>query len=110
MASSVSLLRAGHPEGPERAARNQGLGHGSKERAAALRELAGGSAALQMEHDVLSVTVDASTGEADAIVLKGTHAGRTWSSLTFEEKATVVELVGRAGLALVDILKTSLTD
>ncbi len=59
------------------------------ERTAALKQLTHGAPALQMETDDISLTVDVETGEADAVVLSGKHAGQSWSSLTADEKLDV---------------------
>ncbi|MEP4199188.1 MAG: hypothetical protein ABJL99_26475 [Aliishimia sp.] len=55
-----------------------------------MRQLTHGAAALQMETDDLSLTLDVETGEADAVMLTGDYVGRTWSSLTKREQANVV--------------------
>jgi len=65
------------------------------ERKAALQKLTKGASALQMETEELSMTLDAETGQADAVVLKGEYSGRTWSSLSPAEKADT-------GLALLE--------
>ena len=86
----------------ERAARIAEL---NDARAAALRQLAHGDAAFQMETDEISLTVDADTGDVDAVILTGEHTGRTWSSLSRMEKLTVVELLAGSADALVSILE-----
>lgn len=56
------------------------------ERAAALAQLTNGAPSVQMETDELSLTLDTETGEADAMILKGAHAGRMWSELSEDEQ------------------------
>ena len=87
-----------------------------EKRTQALRELAHGSAALQIESGDLSVTVDVETGQADAIVLSGPMAGRSYSSMSGAEQAEIQgQLRGSAqsddgqsgtGWLLIDILAT----
>ncbi|WP_027234373.1 hypothetical protein [Leisingera caerulea] len=79
-------------EAAERDKRRQAL---AASRAQALRELAFGAGALQIESPDLSLTVDAETGAADAVVLSGPHAGRSYSSLTDEERAEIQSRVRR---------------
>ncbi|WP_170519469.1 hypothetical protein [Ruegeria atlantica] len=75
------------------------------ERAAALLQLTNGAPSVQMETEELSLTLDAETGEADAIILKGEHAGRTWSDLSPLEKAETVSLFAQGADALLRILE-----
>ena len=75
--------------------RQQRIAELQRERTEALKQLTHGSAALQMETEDISMTMDVETGEADAVLLKGEYTGRTWSSLTAMEKAD-------AGLTLVE--------
>ncbi|MBW3243421.1 hypothetical protein KUV57_12175 [Epibacterium sp. DP7N7-1] len=85
-----------------------------EQRAQALRELAHGSSALQIESEDLSVTVDVETGQADAIVLSGPLTGRSYSSLSEAERADIQSSVLRdadrdkpgSGWLLLDILAT----
>lgn len=75
------------------------------ERAAALLQLTNGASSVQMETEELSLTLDAETGEADALILKGKHAGRTWSDLSTLEKAETVSLFAQSADALLKILE-----
>jgi hypothetical protein len=76
-----------------------------QERAAALRQLTQGAAALQMETEDLSVTVDADNGTADAVVLKGKHVGRLWSDLSAVEKLEVADTLVSGASILLNILE-----
>ena len=67
--------------------RRQRIAELKVERSAALFQLTNGASSVQMETDELSLTLDAETGEADAMILKGEHAGRAWSDLSRTEKA-----------------------
>lgn len=75
------------------------------ERSAALLQLTNGASSVQMETEELSLTLDAKTGEADALILKGEHAGRTWSDLSPLEKAETVSLFAQGADALLKILE-----
>ncbi|WP_298848830.1 hypothetical protein [uncultured Ruegeria sp.] len=75
------------------------------ERDAALLQLTNGAPSVQMENEDLSLTLDAETGEADALILKGEHAGRTWSDLSPLEKAETVSLFAQGADALLKILE-----
>lgn len=75
------------------------------ERSEALLRLTSGASALQMETEDLNLTLDVETGEADAVILKGEHSGRTWSSLTVVEKAEVASLLAQGAGALLNILE-----
>ena len=87
------------------AERTQRISQLKAERSAALRQLTSGASALQMETDELSLTVDVDTGEADAVILKGNHAGRMWSSLDLVERAEVVSILADGAGVIVKILK-----
>ncbi|MEP3638313.1 MAG: hypothetical protein ABJN14_13780 [Paracoccaceae bacterium] len=80
------------------------------ERSAALRQLTHGAAALQMESDDLSMTLDVETGEVDAVILKGDYTGRMWSSLTSVEKANVVLFVAEGAAGILKILAEAATE
>ncbi len=75
------------------------------ERAAALLQLTNGASSVQMETEELCLTLDAETGKADALILKGEHAGRTWSDLSTLEKAETVSLFAQGAGALLSILE-----
>ncbi|WP_425038877.1 hypothetical protein [Primorskyibacter sp. S187A] len=75
------------------------------ERSAALLQLTNGASSVQMETEELSLTIDAGTGEADALILKGEHAGRTWSDLSPLEKAETVSSFAQGADALLKILE-----
>lgn len=75
------------------------------ERKAALLQLTNGAQSLQMETDELSLTLNAETGEADALILKGQHAGRTWSGLSTIEKAETASYVAEGAEAILRILE-----
>ncbi len=75
-----------------------------EERAAALLQLTNGAPSVQMETEELSLTLDAETGEADAIILKGEYIGRTWSDLTPLEKAETVSPFAQGADAILKIL------
>jgi hypothetical protein len=75
------------------------------ERSAALLQLTNGASSVQMETEELSLTLDAKTGEADALILKGEYAGRTWSDLSPLEKAETVSLFAQGADALLKILE-----
>ena len=75
------------------------------ERAAALLQLTNGASSVQMETEEISLTLDTETGEADALILKGEHAGRTWSDLSALEKAETVSLFTQGADALLKILE-----
>ena len=81
-----------------------------KERSDALRKLAHGASALQMETDELSMTLDVETGEADAVILKGDYSGRTWSSLTSLEKAETGFAALEGAASLLRIIDIALKD
>ncbi|WP_170566034.1 hypothetical protein [Ruegeria atlantica] len=74
------------------------------ERAMALLQLTNGAPSVQMENEEFSLTLDAETGEADALILKGEHSGRTWSELSPLEKAETVALYAQGADALLKIL------
>jgi hypothetical protein len=80
------------------------------ERAAALAQLTQGSGALQMETEDLSMTLDAHTGQADAIVLSGAHAGSLWSSLSVSEKAEATINFAAGASAILEILAAAVAD
>lgn len=80
------------------------------ERAAALRQLAHGEAALQMQTEELSMTLDVETGEADAVVLSGPQAGRNWLGLTQEEKAETGLLLLESAVMILRIVDSSLSE
>ncbi|MEP3846116.1 MAG: hypothetical protein ABJM43_12330 [Paracoccaceae bacterium] len=80
------------------------------ERSAALRQLTHGAAALQMESDDLSMTLDVETGEVDAVILKGDYTGRMWSSLTSAEKANAVLFVAEGAAGILKILAEAATE
>ena len=80
------------------------------ERSAALRQLTHGAAALQMESDDLSMTMDVETGEVDAVVLKGDYSGRMWSSLKDFEKAETVLVVAESAANILAILAETTKD
>lgn len=75
------------------------------ERSAALLQLTDGASSVQMETDELSLTLDAETGEADALILKGDHAGRSWSDLSSSEKAQTALLFSDGVNVLLKILE-----
>lgn len=80
------------------------------ERAAALAQLTQGSSSLQMETEDLSMTLDSSTGEADAIVLSGQHAGSLWSNLSPAEKAEAALNFADGASSVLRILAAAVTD
>lgn len=84
--------------------RRQRIAELKVERSAALFQLTNGASSVQMETDELSLTLDAETGEADAMILKGEHAGRAWSDLSMTEKAEVVSLFAHGADILLKIL------
>lgn len=75
------------------------------ERAQAIRQMTNGAPSIQMETEELSLTLDAETGEADAMILKGVHAGRTWSDLSSLEKAETVSSFALGADVLLKILE-----
>lgn len=75
------------------------------ERSAALLQLTNGASSVQMETDELSLTLDAETGEVDALILQGEYTGRTWSNLSAPEKAEIVSLFAQGADALLKILE-----
>lgn len=85
--------------------REQRIAELQAERAAALQQLTNGAPSVQMETDELSLTLDVETGEADALILKGEHAGRTWSDLSPLEKAEAVSLFAQGADAFLKILE-----
>lgn len=85
--------------------REQRIAELQAERKAALLQLTNGAPSLQMETDALSLTLNAETGEADALILKGQHAGRTWSDLTTIEKAETASFVAQGAEAILRILE-----
>lgn len=80
------------------------------ERSAALRQLAYGADALQMETDELSMMLDVETGQADAVILKGEYSGSTWSSLTKVQKAEVVLVLGEGAVHILGILAAAASE
>jgi hypothetical protein len=80
------------------------------ERAAALAQLTQGSGSLQMETEDLSMTLDSATGEADAIVLSGQHAGSLWSNLSPAEKAEAALTFADGASSILRILAAAVTD
>jgi len=68
-------------------------------------QLTNGASALQMENEEISLTLDVETGEADAVILKGSHTGRTWSDLNVTEKAEVVSVFAQGAGILINILE-----
>ena len=85
--------------------REQRVAELQAEREAALLQLTNGAPSVQMETEELSLTLDAETGEADALILKGEHAGRTWSDLTPLEKVETVSLFDQGTDAILKILE-----
>lgn len=85
--------------------REQRIAELQAERKAALLQLTNGAPSVQMETEELSLTLDAETGEADALILKGEHAGRTWSDLTPLEKAETVSFFAQGADAILKILE-----
>ncbi len=85
--------------------REQRIAELQAERKAALLQLTNGAPSVQMETEELSLTLDAETGEADALILKGEHAGRAWSDLTPLEKAETVSLFAQGADAILKILE-----
>ena len=85
--------------------REQRIAELQAERKAALLQLTNGAPSLQMETDALSLTLNAETGEADALILKGQHSGRTWSDLTVIEKAETASFVAQGAGAILRILE-----
>ncbi|MEM8591448.1 MAG: hypothetical protein AAGF13_02865 [Pseudomonadota bacterium] len=75
------------------------------ERAAALKQLANGAPSVQMETEDLSLVLDTETGEADALILRGEHAGRAWSDLTTREKAETVSILAHGPDSILKILE-----
>ena len=80
------------------------------ERAAALAQLTQGSGSLQMETEDLSMTLDSTTGEADAIVLSGQHTGSLWSNLSPAEKAEAALSFADGASSILNILAAAVTD
>jgi hypothetical protein len=80
------------------------------ERAAALAQLIQGSRSFQMETEDLSMTLDVDTGEADAIVLSGQHAGSLWSTLTPIEKADAALTFADGASSILQILAAAITE
>lgn len=80
------------------------------ERTAALQQLTHGASALQMETDELSMTLDVETGQADAVVLKGEHSGRMWSSLSPADKADLGMTFAEGAASLLSIIELSMKD
>jgi hypothetical protein len=85
--------------------REQRIAQLQAERKAALLQLTNGAPSVQMETEELSLTLDVETGEADALILKGEHAGRTWSDLSPLEKAEAVSLFAQGADAFLKILE-----
>ena len=85
--------------------RQQRIAELQKERDVALLQLTNGASSVQMETEELSLTLNAETGEADAVILKGEHTGRTWSDLTTAEKAETVSLFTHGAEAILSILE-----
>lgn len=85
--------------------REQRIAELQAERKAALLQLTNGAPSVQMETEELSLTLDAETGEADAVILKGEHAGRTWSDLSPLEKAETVSLFAQGADVVLKILE-----
>jgi hypothetical protein len=85
--------------------REQRIAELNEERKAALLQLTNGAPSVQMETEELSLTLDTETGEADALILKGEHAGRTWSDLSPLEKAETVSLLAHGADAVLKILE-----
>lgn len=79
-------------------------------RAAALRQLTHGADAIQMETDELSMMLDVETGAADAVILKGQHSGRSWSSLSSLEKADTGLMLLEGASSLLRIVELTLED
>lgn len=85
--------------------REQRIAELKAERKAALDQLTNGAPSVQMETEDLSLTLDTETGEADALILKGEHAGRAWSDLSPIEKAETVSLFAQSTNAVLQILE-----
>ena len=85
--------------------REQRIAELQAERTAALLQLTNGAPSVQMETEELSLTLDAETGEADALILKGEHAGRAWSDLSPIEKAETLSLFAQSADAILKILE-----
>lgn len=88
--------------------REERLARLAEERTRALREIAGGASSLQMETEDLSLTLNAETGEVDAMLLSGKYAGRSWSVLSAREREKVLrEGRSKSGGDILDILALS---
>ena len=87
------------------AEREQRIAELKAERSAALLQLTNGASAFQMENEEISLTLDVETGEADAVILKGKHTGRTWSDLDIAEKTEVVSVFAQGAGILISILE-----
>jgi hypothetical protein len=98
----AEMLKARALHGQEREERIAEL---AVERSAALFQLTNGASSVQMETEELSLTLDAKAGKADALILKGEHAGRTWSDLSPLEKAETVSLFAQGADAILKILE-----
>lgn len=98
----IEMQKAQALNGQEREARVAEL---QAERAAALLQLTNGAPSVQMETEELSLTLNAETGEADALILKGEHEGRTWSDLTIDEKVETASVFAQGAEALWKILE-----
>ena len=86
------------------AEREKRLSELKAERSAALLHLTNGASSFQMETDEMNLTVDVDTGEAEAVILKGKHTGRSWSDLDVAEKAEVVSILTESTEVILDIL------
>lgn len=85
--------------------REQRIAELEAERKTVLLQLTNGAPSVQMETDELSLTLNAETGEADALILKGEYAGRTWSDLSPLEKAETVSLFAQGADVILKILE-----
>lgn len=80
-----------------------------EKRKQALYQLTSGAPSLQMETDMLSLTLDVNSGKADALLLSGKNEGRSYSSLTMEErKALKNQTKDKDSLTLLNILELSI--
>lgn len=75
------------------------------QRREALLHLTNGAPSLQIDTDEINLSVDADSGQADAIILKGEHHGRRWSELSDSEKLEVASILTASADMLLTILQ-----
>lgn len=101
-----AMAKARHLTGEAREAREAEIQTARKD---ALRRIAGGAESMQIETGELSLTIDAETGKADAVILEGAKSGRSFSSLSKAEQDALLARTRKRCDTPVDMVLNILT-